>query len=235
MKPTSYIDSINCAIEGILYAAKTQKHMRNHLLAALVILVAVLFLRVSALEFTLLAISVSFVLFAELINTSIELLVDLVSPDYHPLAKLAKDVAAGAVLLAAIGATVMGYLILSRYFFPVYREGLGMMGTPPDLGTLVSLLIVVIVVVILKAIAGRGTPLQGGIPSGHAAVAFSIVTIVSINTMDPLCSILTLVMAVMVSNSRVLLRLHTLREVVLGAILGSTVTLAMQLLFKFTR
>src|SRR6266498_2797920 len=66
MKPTSYIDSINCAIEGILHAAKTQKHIRNHFLAALVILVAVLFLRVSALEFTLLAISVSFVLFAEL-------------------------------------------------------------------------------------------------------------------------------------------------------------------------
>jgi diacylglycerol kinase (ATP) len=109
------------------------------------------------------------------------------------------------------------------------------MGTPPDLGTLVSLLIVVIVVVILKAIAGRGTPLQGGIPSGHAAVAFSIVTIVSINTMDPLCSILTLVMAVMISNSRVLLRLHTLREVVLGAILGSTLTLAMLLLFKLAR
>ena len=235
MKPTSYIDSINCAIEGILYAAKTQKHMRNHFLAALVILVAALFLRVSALEFTLLAISVSFVLFAELINTSIELLVDLVSPDFHPLAKLAKDVAAGAVLLAAIGASVMGYLILSRYFFPVYQEGLGMMGTPPDLWTLVSLLIVVIVVVILKAKAGRGTPLQGGIPSGHAAVAFSIVIIVSINTMDPVCSILTLVMAVMVSNSRLLLRLHTLREVILGAILGSTLTLAMLLLSRLTR
>jgi diacylglycerol kinase (ATP) len=53
--------------------------------------------------------------------------------------------------------------------------------------------------------------------------------------MDPLCSILTLVMAVMVSNSRLLLRLHTLREVVLGAILGSTLTLAMLLLFKLTR
>jgi diacylglycerol kinase (ATP) len=235
MKPTRYIDSINCAIEGILHAAKTQKHMRNHFLAALVLLVAVLFLRVSALEFTLLAISVSFVLFAELINTSIELLVDLVSPEYHPLAKLAKDVAAGAVLLAAIGASVMGYLILSRYFFPVYKEGLGMVGTPSEMGTLVSLLIVVIVVVIMKAVAGRGTPLEGGIPSGHSAIAFSIATIVSMNTLDPVSSILTLVMAGMVSNSRLLLRLHTMREVVLGAILGCTITVGVLLLFKGVR
>jgi diacylglycerol kinase (ATP) len=234
MKPKGYLNSINCAIEGIIHAAKTQKHMRNHFLAALAILVAVLFLQVTTLEFTLLAISISFVLFAELINTSIELLVDLVSPDYHPLAKLAKDVAAGAVLLAAIGASVMGYLILSHYFFPVYQEGLAMMGTPSDLGTLVSLLIVVIVVVILKAKAGRGKPLEGGVPSGHAAIAFSIVIIVSLNTMDPLCSILTLAMALMVSHSRLNLRIHTLREVVLGGILGSTLTLAMMLLFKLT-
>jgi diacylglycerol kinase (ATP) len=232
MKPTRYIDSINCAIEGILYAARTQKHMRNHFLAALVLLVAVLFMRVSALEFTLLAISVSFVLFAELINTAIEILVDLVSPEYHPLAKLAKDVAAGAVLLAAIGASVMGYLILAHYIFPVYKEVLVMMGTPSEMATLVSLLIVVIVVVMLKAISGKGTPLEGGIPSGHSAVAFSIATIVSMNTLDPVSSILALVMAGMVCNSRLVLRLHTLREVVFGAVLGCSITLVVLLLFK---
>jgi diacylglycerol kinase (ATP) len=225
MKPTRYIDSVNCAIEGILYAAKTQRHMRNHLIAALLVLVSVMFLRVSALEFTLLAISVSFVLFAEMINTSIELLVDLVSPEYHTLAKLAKDVAAGAVLLAAIGAAVMGYIILSSYIFPFYKEALGFMGTSSEIGTLLSLLIVVIVVVILKAIVGRGTPLQGGIPSGHSAIAFSIATIVSMHTKDPVSSVLTIVMALLVSSSRITLRLHTMREVVLGGILGVAITL----------
>jgi diacylglycerol kinase (ATP) len=232
MKPTRYIDSVNCAIEGILYAAKTQKHMRNHFIVALLVLVSVMFLRVSALEFTLLAISVSFVLFAELMNTAIELLVDLVSPEYHTLAKLAKDVAAGAVLIAAIGAAVMGYLILSSYFFPFYKEVLGFMGNSSEMGILLSLLIVVIVVVILKAIAGRGTPLQGGIPSGHSAIAFSIATIVSTHTKDPASSILTLVMAVLVSNSRIALRLHTMREVVLGGILGSAITLIIFYLVK---
>lgn len=233
MKPTRFIDSANCAIEGILYTARTQKHMRNHFLAALVLLIATLFLRVSALEFILLALSVSFVLFAELMNTAVEVVVDLVSPGYHPLAKIAKDTAAGAVLVAAIGTAVMGYLILSRYIFPGYKEVLGMIGTPTEMGTLVSILMVVIVVIILKARSGKGAPLQGGLPSGHAAVAFSIATSVSLNAQDPMISLLTIALAIMVSHSRLLLHIHSMREVVLGALTGTVITLAMLLLFRF--
>lgn len=233
MKPTRFIDSVNCAIEGIIHAVRTQKHMRRHFLAALLVLLAVLLLKVSALEFTLLTVSICFVLFAELINTALEAVVDLVSPDYHPLAKIAKDTAAGGVLVAAFGAMVMGYLILSRYIFPFYKEALGVMGTPSDMGTVVSLLAVVIVVIILKAVAGKGTPLEGGLPSGHAAIAFAIATIVTLNTQDPITSILALTLAVMVSHSRLLLRYHNLREVFLGAATGVVITLAVLAVFKF--
>ena len=233
MKPTRFIDSLNCAIEGILYTARTQKHMRNHFITALVVLLLVLFLRVSALEFTLLAVSVSFVLFAELMNTAVEVVVDLVSPEYHPLAKIAKDVAAGSVLVSAIGAGVTGYLILSRYIFPIYKELLAMIGTPADMAAVVSLLIVVIVVVIVKARTGSGTPLQGGLPSGHAAIAFSIATLVSLKTQDPITSILTICLAVMVSHSRLLMSIHSLREVVLGALTGTGITMVVALLFKY--
>jgi len=232
VKPTRLIDSVNCAIEGILYAVKTQRHMRNHFLIAVVLFLGLLIMRVSALEFTLIAICVSFVLFAELINTAIEVAVDLVSPEYHPLAKLAKDISAGAVLIAAIGASVMGYLILSSYIFPVYKETLGMIGTPTEMGTLVSILIVTIAVVIMKTVIGKGTPLRGGLPSGHSAIAFSIATIVSLTTMDPVSSVLTLALAVMVSHSRLLLKLHTIREVAFGAGLGVVLTLAVLLLFR---
>jgi diacylglycerol kinase (ATP) len=207
--------------------------MRNHFLAALVLLIATLFLRVSPLEFILLALSVSFVLFAELLNTAIEVVVDLVSPDYHPLARIAKDTAAGAVLVAAIGTSVIGYLILSRYIFPLYKEMLGMIGTPAEMGTLVSILMVVIIVIIMKARSGGGSPLRGGLPSGHAAVAFSIATSVSLNTQDPMVSLLTIALAIMVSHSRLLLNIHSMREVVLGALTGTGITLAMLLLFRF--
>jgi diacylglycerol kinase (ATP) len=232
LKPTRFIDSVNCAIEGIIYAARTQKHMRRHFIAALALLPTVLFIKVSPLEFTLLTISVCFVLCAELLNTAVEVVVDMVSPEFHPLAKTAKDVAAGGVLVAAIGAAVMGYLILSRYIFPVYKEALGVIGTPTEMGTVVALLMVVIAVIFLKALSSKGTPLEGGLPSGHAAVAFAIATIVSLNTQDPITSILAVSLAVMVSHSRLLLRIHTIREVVLGAVTGTAITLAVLLLFK---
>jgi len=227
-----FIDSVNFAIQGILHATRTQKHMRYHFCAAILLLVAVLFLRITAIEFTLLCLSVSFVLFAEMMNTAVEAIVDLVSPDYHPLAKVAKDVAAGAVLIAAFGTAVMGYSILSTYIFPYYRRILEMIGTPGEMATLVSILIVVICVIILKAFSGTGAPLQGGLPSGHAAVAFSIATSVSFNTRDPIISILTITLAVMVSHSRLLMRIHSLREVIFGAATGSVITILITLLFR---
>jgi diacylglycerol kinase (ATP) len=206
--------------------------MRVHFSAAIVVLLAVLFLKVTATEFALLALSILSVLCAEMFNTAIEAVVDLVSPEYHPLAKIAKDTAAGAVLITACGAGIMGYLILAKYVMPRYAEVLAMFGTTSDMGTVVSVLIVVIVVIIVKSATGSGTPLHGGIPSGHAAVAFSIATAVSLNTHDPLISLLSLLLAIMVSHSRLLMKIHTIREVVIGATVGSVITLLVLQLFK---
>jgi diacylglycerol kinase (ATP) len=231
VKPTRFIDSVNCAIEGIIYTVRTQKHMRSHFLAALVILLAALLLRVSSIEFMVLSLAVSFVLFAELLNTAVEVVVDMISPEFHPLAKVAKDVAAGAVLVAAFGTMIMGYLVLAKYLFPVHKRALGMVGTNSEMGTLVSVILVLIAVIMLKAITGTGTPLKGGVPSGHTAVAFSIATSVSLNTQEPLISFLSFILAGMVSHSRLLLRIHTIREVVFGALTGTVITIAVTLLF----
>jgi diacylglycerol kinase (ATP) len=207
--------------------------MRSHFFAALVVLLAALFLRVSPIEFALLALSILFVLFAELINTAVEAVVDLVSPGFHPLAKTAKDTAAGAVLIAACGAGIMGYLILAKYILPLYGKALAMFGTQSDLGTVVAILVVTIVVIMIKSLRGEGTPLHGGAPSGHAAVAFSIATAVSLNTGDPLISLLSIAMAVMVSHSRLLMRIHSMREVVLGSLVGAGITIVVLLAFKY--
>jgi len=233
MKPSRFIDSLNCAIDGVLYAARTQKHVRNHFLAAAAVLLCAFFLKVSAIEFILLAISVSFVLFAELMNTAVEATVDMVTTEFHPLAKIAKDVAAGSVLVSVTGALVTGYLILSVYIFPVYKGLLAMIGTPREMATIVSLLLVIIATVILKAFSGKGKPLHGGILSGHAAIAFSIATLVSLSTQDPLVSLLTLAMAVMVSHSRLLMHIHTLKEIVVGAVSGTVITLMVTLFFRW--
>jgi len=232
VKPTRFIDSVNCAIEGILYTARTQKHMRRHFAAALLVLTAALLLRVSPVEFMLLALAISFVLFAELLNTAIEVVVDMISPQFHPMAKIAKDVAAGAVLVAAFGTAIMGYLVLAKYLFPFHKGALAMIGTSSEMGTVVSVLLVLIAVIILKTLTGSGTPLKGGVPSGHAAVAFSIATSISLNTQDPLISLLCFILAIMVSQSRLLLRIHSMREVIFGALTGAVLTVGITCLFR---
>lgn len=232
LKPSGWLESLNCAIEGILWTAKTQRHMRYHFIAAVAVLLLALYYHISTLEFILLTFAVTLVIFAEIVNTALEVVVDLVSPQYHPLAKRAKDVAAGAVLAASIGAVVMGYLALSHYLFPPVEKSLQLLGHPAGGRAMVAVLVVTILVVLTKSWLGTGTPLHGGMPSGHSAVAFSIATSIAFSPVGPALLLLALFMATMVSHSRLLLKIHTLREVVVGAILGSGVTLIIFLLIR---
>ncbi|HAD03286.1 MAG: diacylglycerol kinase [Desulfuromonadales bacterium GWD2_61_12] len=232
MKPHAWIESVNCAIEGILWSVRTQKHLRFHFLAASVVLLCALVFHVSALEFMLLAAAITLVLFAELVNTALEAVVDLVSPDFHPLAKRAKDVAAGAVLIASIGAAVTGYLALSRHLFAPLTDGLNLLGKIPGEIAVIAVLLVTILVVLCKALLGSGTPLRGGMPSGHAAVACSIASSIALSGSGALITLLAIALAIMVSHSRLLLHIHTVREVLAGAFLGCGVTLALHLLFR---
>jgi diacylglycerol kinase (ATP) len=142
-------------------------------------------------------------------------------------------VAAGSVLLSVVGALVTGYLILSNYLFPRYKEFLVVIGSPTEMAALVSLLAVIIATVMLKALSGKGSYLHGGFVSGHAAVAFSIATLVTLSTLDPLTSLMTFGLAVMVSHSRLLMKIHTPREVVLGAIAGTAITLLVTQFIRF--
>lgn len=232
MKPDNWVDSVNCAIEGILWSTATQKHLRYHFIVAVLVLVLALFLGLSALDFILLSFAVTLVLFAELTNTAIEVVVDLVSPEFHPLARRAKDVAAGSVLVASFGAGVMGFFAFSHYLFPPVEAELGR--SQPIVPTLsaISLLVVVIVVVLLKARIGKGRPLSGGMPSGHAAVAFSVTTSVVLAQTGLVISLLVALIAVLVSHSRFQLRIHTAAEVITGAFIGIVITLLLYGMFN---
>lgn len=225
MKPKNWLESLNCAIEGILYVAKTQPHMRYHFITAIAVLLLSLFLNLSWIEFSILCLCITLVLFAEVINTAVEVTIDLISEEFHPLARIAKDVSAGAVLIAVIGSLTIGYVVLSRHIFPpaagILKE---VRHSQADL-TLVSLLLVIIAVVITKAKFGKGAPLHGGMPSGHSAIAFSVWTAITLITMDPMIVSITFALAVMVSHSRMLMGIHTFWEVLAGAILGSLITL----------
>lgn len=230
MKPSRWIESVNCAIEGILWTARTQKHMRWHFLSAALVLFAALFFEIPTVDFLLLTLAITVVLFAEIINTAVEVVVDLVSPDFHPLARQAKDVAAGAVLLATCGAAVVGYVVFSSRIFAVVPGKERMIADVPGDVAVVSILIVTIAVILCKAHFAKGSPLHGGMPSGHAAVAFAIAVAIVFSGATLVIDLCAFTLAVMVSQSRLLLKIHTLGEVLLGALLGSSLTLLLHLL-----
>jgi diacylglycerol kinase (ATP) len=206
--------------------------MLVHLLAAVAVLLTALMLRLTLVEFALLALAIILVLFAELMNTALEVVVDLVSPEYHLLAQRAKDVAAGAVLVASVGAAIMGYLALARFLYPPSADvGDGFLRTTGNLA-MVAVVLVVLVVVLLKARVGRGTPLHGGMPSGHAGIACSIATSVAFAAPALPVLLLAWLLALLVAKSRVLLGVHSYAEVLAGGLLGTGVTLAVHLLFR---
>src|SRR5215212_5672470 len=102
------IDSFNYAFAGIIHVLRTQRNMRIHFVVAVAVLVAALVVDVSKVELILLLISITFVLIAEMINSAIESAIDVATTSFDPMAKLAKDVAAGAVLIATMNALAVG-------------------------------------------------------------------------------------------------------------------------------
>jgi diacylglycerol kinase (ATP) len=206
--------------------------MLVHVTAALLVVVLALVLRLTLLEFALLTLAVTLVLFAELVNTAIEVLVDLVSPEYHPLARRIKDVAAGAVLTASVGALVIGYLAISRLLEgSAAGAGESSMSSTGNL-SMVAVVVVILLVTVIKARVGRGTPLHGGMPSGHAGVAFSLATSLAFAEISMLFLLLAWLLAALVAQSRVLIGVHDTREVVVGALLGVGVTALLHLIFS---
>lgn len=106
------IRSFRFAITGLCYLVRTQPNFRVHLAAALAALAVGLALKISATDTAALLLTIGLVLVAEALNTAIEAVVDLASPELHPLARIAKDAAAGAVLIAAIIAVLVGLIVL---------------------------------------------------------------------------------------------------------------------------
>ena len=109
-------------IEGMVHAARTERNMRVHIIIALGGVVLGVLLGLSLVEWAVIALAMSGVFTSEMMNTAVEYLIDLASPEHHPLAKIAKDAAAGAVLINATFAAVVGVLIFGPKLLEIIRR-----------------------------------------------------------------------------------------------------------------
>ena len=114
-----FFASLRYAAEGIGYCIRTQRNMRIHIVIAIIALMTGMLLRISRVEFIMVLMTISMVFICEIINTAVERAVDTATMEYHPIAKIAKDVAAGAVLVAALNSVIVGLLVFGKYLWVI--------------------------------------------------------------------------------------------------------------------
>lgn len=232
MKNDNFFEAWGNATNGIIYSATTQRNIRIQLVLAVIVMVLSLFYGLNTAEFLCLLFAVFMVIFAELINTAIETVVDLFVDVYHPKAKISKDVAAGAVVLAACNALVVGYFIffkeenLKAISDSIFNN---MVKSPMHLA-FVAIMLVVIAVISMKAGCSKKTERgelvkEGFVPSGQSAIAFAALTAIWLNSKDIVTFTLALILSIIVVENRVGSNARTKAEIVFGACMGVLIVL----------
>ena len=235
MKNDNFFEAWGNATNGIIYSATTQRNIRIQLVLAVIVMVLSLFYGLNTAEFLCLLFAVFMVIFAvtnsfkvAIIETVVDLFVDV----YHPKAKISKDVAAGAVVLAACNALVVGYFIffkeenLKAISDSIFNN---MVKSPMHLA-FVAIMLVVIAVISMKAGCSKKTERgelvkEGFVPSGQSAIAFAVLTAIWLNSKDIVTFTLALILSILVVENRVGSNARTKAEIVFGACMGVLIVL----------
>lgn len=224
-KNKNFIDSFNHAINGLRYTFGNERNFRFHIIAAIAVFLVSFFMDFEKIELMILSVTISFVIMAELFNTAVEGVVNTFTKIYHPKAKVIKDVSAAAVLMSTLNAIAVAYIL----FVERLETGLDLVidrfSRYPMHILLFSIFLTVGVVILLKLLYNKGTPFKGGMPSGHTAVAFAISTTIVLWFRDATLLIFCFALSFLVAQSRVEGKIHSLLEVIAGALVGILVTL----------
>jgi len=229
-KRRDLLQPFKVALNGVVHTFRTQRHLRMHIFVVLAVVVIGIYLDFRARELMVLLFTITLVLVAEMFNSAIEVTVDLVQPEYHPLAKFAKDISAGAVLITTVLALVIGSLILlgdSRWEEIKLSLTTDSLGLPPLQRIVFGIFIVFLLVVIGKGLGKRGKVLQGGLVSGHAALGFFLAGAIMFITDKPIVTAIAILLAAIIAQSRWEAKIHTIFELTLGAAVGVVLALVL--------
>jgi diacylglycerol kinase (ATP) len=206
--------------------------MRIHFFFGFFVLLLGVYLGLSQLEWVIVCTVISLVFAMEVFNTALEEIADLVKPSAHPQIRMIKHVAAAAVLILALNALVVGFFIFSNHWsWPLERMAMSLKHTDWNV-LLIALLSSVFLVISGKAFFRKGTPFRGGAVSGHSAVAFSLWTTVLFTQSNIFVVWVTFLLAALVAQSRLRAKIHSMKEVIAGAVLGFLVTALLFQIFQ---
>ncbi|TVY09648.1 diacylglycerol kinase family protein [Paenibacillus cremeus] len=223
-QPVKWQRSFRYAYEGVKYALATQRNMKFHFFAALIVLLLALFLGLTKVDLLFILLSVTLMIVTELINTAVEKAVDLAMPDIHPLAKIAKDVAAASVLVSAAFAAVTGMIVfydpIDRLFESA-RTAQGHSFTAGAVWVLLSL-VALSVIVVETRFSAKGRWVK---PSLLTAVAFAVATLITCTVKETLPALLGFFLAGLLMLVLYDKRTRGFGSLWLGALLGSFITI----------
>lgn len=226
----NFIEACKNAVNGIVYCASTQTNIRKQLVLGTIVMILSLFYDFTSAEFLCLTFAVFFVIFAEMINTAIETIVDLIVDVYNPKAKIAKDVGAGAVVLAAINAIIVAYFLFFKEakITRMSNSILAAVVSSPSHLAFVGIILTLIAIIVMKSAIETRKDKTGMeikfIPSGQVALAFAILTAIWINSQNAIVFCLALVLSILVAGNR-MNDTRTFAEVCFGAFMGMLIVL----------
>lgn len=223
IKNEGFLDAWKNAINGIIYATTTQGNIKRQLIIAVLVVIISLFFDLSKAEFLIFMFTIVLIIFAEMVNTAIETVVDLYTDLYHPKAKIAKDVAAGGVVITTINAVIVAYFLFFDKISNIGLEFIRNIASSPVHLAFASVIITIIGILALIAIATTNKHKilnKRFIPSGHAALGFAANTIIWLTTDNVVIITLSLVLSILLAESRIESNKHKLSEVVFSSCIG---------------
>ena len=225
-KNKTFFTAMHHALDGVIRAFKTERNLRIDYIIGLFVLICSLFFDFTKTEFACLCLTIGFVIFAEMINSTVEYIVDLITDKYDDRAKAAKDIAAGGVLISSIVAVVVAFFL--------FADKIGM-ATTSVLSTIFSsniyilftiIFAVILLVVILKGFFGKGSSSYSAVyPSARVALAFGLTTYVYIITRSFLVGGVALILSVIIAQRRVENTKTRAIYMIISAIIGILVVL----------
>lgn len=223
IKNSNFIDAWKNAINGIIYATTTQGNIKKQLIIAVAVVIISLFFNLNKAEFLIFLFTIILIIFAEMVNTAIETVVDLYVDVYHPKAKIAKDVAAGG---SSNNSNKCNNSSIFLFFDKISDMGIAFIqnvaNSPIHLAfaTIVITMIATLAIIAYSKTNKHKVFNEKFVPSGHATIAFAANTIIWITTQNPVILILSLVMAILIAESRIQAKEHKLSEVIFSAWYG---------------
>lgn len=197
MNANRWLKSFRHAYDGLVYALQTQKNMKFHFLAAFCALALALVLRLSKTEILFILLAVTLIIVTELINTAVEKAVDLAMPDVHPLAKIAKDVAAASVLVSAFFAVAVGVIVFYDPLLRAFYERSVPFGKSLDIGPawVLTCLVLLVTIVLHMRFSGK---LSAWRPSLISALSFSLSAMIALQSREALPSLLAFALSLII-------------------------------------